>query len=452
MRWHVRSVLLSASLLSQAASASKPNIILFLCDDLGYGDVGCYGQKIIPTPNIDRLAKHGLRFTDGYAASPVCSPSRTSLMLGLHTGHTPIRMNVDANLSPGDQTVAEVLHSAGYRTAIFGKWGIGTQGGTGMPNKKGFDTFLGYASTYAAHNSYPDRLNRNDSWIAIPGNHLIKPNLSDKKGTYSNDLFVKEAKRFIAGKSSKPFFLYLPVTLPHPNNEEPPGKRLEIPSDAPFHERNWLQTNKNYGAMVARIDRYVGELEVALRACGHLDDTLVIFTSDNGPHAIDGNHTAFFKSNGPLRGAKRDLYEGGIRVPFIFSWPNHIRAGKSSSLPITFYDILPTLAEVGGGKYKKTDGVSIVDELLRPARSRAQKVHDYLYWEFYEGGRWQQAVRIGKFKVVRPNTTSAIEVYDLSKDLGERHDLAKQRPDLLQQGAGLFRTARTKPAKAVSPY
>src|SRR6185369_7948580 len=315
----------STTVVAQQFPARKANIILILADDLGFGDLGCYGQKLIKTPNLDQLAAEGIRFTQVYASAPVCAPSRASLMTGLHQGHAYIRGNNDSNgqrvsLRPQDTAIAQVLKSAGYRTGIIGKWGLGEPDTDGIPNKKGFDYFFGYLNQNLAHNYYPDYLWRNSEKVQLRGK------------SYSPDLFGKEALDFIRRESKNPFFLYLAYTLPHANNElnRKSGNGMEIPSDEPYSNEKWTQPNKNFAAMVTKLDHQVGEIVALLKTLKLDDNTILIFSGDNGPQGTDeGNYNAgFFNSTGGLRGLKRSLYEGGIREPMIIRWPGRIKVGS----------------------------------------------------------------------------------------------------------------------------
>ena len=366
--------------------ARRPNIIFILADDLGYGDVGCYGQERIQTPRIDQLAREGVRFTDCYSGSTVCAPSRCCLMTGLHTGHARIRGNADVPLRPEDQTVAETLKAAGYATGIVGKWGLGNAGTTGIPNRQGFDEWFGYLDQTLAHNYYPPTLWRNEREVPLLGNQNGATN------EYSHDLFTREAEAFIRRHAGGPFFLYLAYTIPHANNElgAKTGNGMEVPSDVPYTDQPWPQPEKNKAAMITRMDRDIGHLMDVLEELDIEEDTIVFFSSDNGPHKEGGIAPAFFGSSGPLRGIKRAMYDGGIRVPMIVRWPGRTPAGAVSDYPWAFWDFLPTAAQLGGAPIPKgLDGLSVVPALLgQPGPER-----EYLYWEFHEGG-FSQALRM----------------------------------------------------------
>ncbi|HKS37383.1 MAG TPA: arylsulfatase, partial [Verrucomicrobiae bacterium] len=320
----------------------KPNIIFILADDLGYGDLGCYGQKKIKTPNLDRLAAEGMRFTQCYAGSTVCAPSRASLMTGRHTGHARIRGNERVPLKPEDVTVAETLKPLGYATGIIGKWGLGNEGTTGIPNKQGFDEWFGYLDQVHAHNYYPDHLWRNE------GQWSLAANAGGKKGEYTHDFFTRAALNFLKMNQKQPFFLYLAYTIPHANNElgRKTGNGMETPGDAPYSGEQWPQPEKNKAAMIARLDGDIGKILNRLKELKLDQDTVIFFSSDNGPHREGGVDPKFFESSGPLRGIKRDLYEGGIRVPMIARWPGRIKAGALSDQVWAFWDFLPTAAEL----------------------------------------------------------------------------------------------------------
>jgi arylsulfatase A-like enzyme len=423
-------------------AARRPNILFILADDLGYGDVGCYGQKQIRTPNLDRLAAQGIRFTQCYAGSTVCAPSRCALMTGRHTGHCTIRGNALIPLQTEDVTVAEVLKAAGYSTALIGKWGLGEPGTSGIPNRKGFDYFFGYLNQVHAHNYYPDYLWRNQEKVPLEGN-VVKDGVASRRAQYSHDLFTREALSFLQRHQDKPFFLYLAYTIPHANNERgsAEGNGMEVPSDAPYSDKYWPQAQKNHAAMITRLDADIGRLLKRLQELGLEDHTTVFFSSDNGPHKEGGADPQFFHSAGPLRGYKRDLYEGGIRVPMLVRWPGKIKAGTVSDQVWAFWDFLPTAAELAGTKTPRgLDGLSVVPTLLGAGE---QKQHQHLYWEFHEGGS-QQAVRMGDWKAVRLKLGAPLELYDLKKDVSEKNNVAAAHPEVVAKMEDFLKGARTE--------
>jgi arylsulfatase A-like enzyme len=425
-----------------------PNIIFILADDLGYGDLGCYGQNKIKTPNIDRLAEEGMRFTQCYAGSTVCAPSRCCLMTGVHTGHARIRGNARVPLELLDLTVAEILKPAGYRTAAIGKWGLGNEGTTGIPNKHGFDEWFGYLDQTHAHNYYPEFLWRNERQWQVRGN------ANGQKGDYSHDWFTRTSTNFIRINRMSPFFLYLAYTLPHANNELK-DKGMEVPSDAPYSKETWPQQEKNKAAMITRLDTDVGKILNKLEELKLDQDTIVFFSSDNGPHKEGGVDPKFFESSGSLRGIKRDLYEGGIRVPMIVRWPGRIKAGSTNDQVWAFWDFLPTAAELAGVKPPKgIDGISVVPALLGMKQTNQ---HEYLYWEFHERG-FQQASRMGDWKALKLATNKPVELYNLKTDPGEKGNIADKHPDVVAKIEEYFKTARTdskdwpiKPASEQDP-
>lgn len=428
--------------IAAAAGPKRPNIVFILADDLGYGDLGCYGQERIRTPNIDRLAARGKRFIQCYAGSTVCAPSRCSLMTGLHSGHGRVRGNALVPLRPEDVTIAEVLKLAGYATGIFGKWGLGEPGTTGLPNRQGFDEWFGYLNQHHAHNYYPEYLWKNEQDYRLEGNEEKgKSNYAIKTVQYAPDLFTREALDFLDRHKSGPFLLFLTSTLPHANNERgrAEGNGMEVPSDAPYSAEPWPQVEKNHAAMITRLDGDVGRVLDRLRALGLEDDTIVFFTSDNGPHKEGGADPAFFRSSGPLRGFKRALYDGGIRVPMIVRWPGHLEAGSVSDAVWAFWDVLPTLAELAGVPAPSgIDGVSQVPTILGEGKPAPR---EFLYWEFHEGG-FKEAVRTGDWKAVRPGSGKPLELYNLKDDIGEKHDVAAKHPDVVARIEAYLRTAR----------
>lgn len=435
-----RNFLASVGAASGLAPAppSRPNIIFILADDLGYGVPGCYGQKRVQTPNLDRIAAEGMKFSQAYAGSTVCAPSRCTLMTGLHTGHARTRGNKypDLPLRPGDVTVAELLKKAGYRTGLFGKWSLGGLGSAGYPTRKGFDEWFGFFSQSHAHNYYPEHL--------LDGEHafLLRGNLGAKKQDYAHDLFTERALKFVESQSRQPFFLHICYTIPHANNEmgRDTGDGMEVPSYEPYHNESWPKQEKGFAAMVTRMDRDIGRLLEALKKTGADRNTLLLFSSDNGPHREGGHNPDFFDDNGPLRGIKRDLYEGGIRVPALARWPDRIKPGQTSSHVWAFWDFLPTACELAGvGAPPGLDGISFLPALL----GKPQRKHDYLYWEFHERG-FGQAVRLGDWKAVRKDPRAPVELYDLASDIAETRDLAAANPAVVKRVSEIFRTARTE--------
>jgi arylsulfatase A-like enzyme len=433
-----------------ADPSQRPNVILILADDLGYGDVGCFGQTQIQTPNLDRLAREGLRFTDFYAGSTVCAPSRCVLMTGYHTGHCSIRGNSKQNLRPEEITVAEVLKNAGYRTALFGKWGLGHEGTSGVPTRQGFDAFFGYLDQHHAHNYYPAFLMFNEFRFplknVVPGEGDFGSGVATTKAEYSHDLIAAEALKWLdEQKKDQPFFLYLAFTTPHANNEA--GKKgMEVPDLGPYADKHWPEPQKAHAAMIARMDADIGRVFDKLQELSVDDNTLVFFSSDNGPHAEGGNDPQFNDSNGPLKGIKRDLTDGGIRVPTLARWPGKIPAGKTSSFVGNFADVLPTLAELADASDKvpsDLDGISFVPTLL--GKSDEQKQHDYLYWAFYERGGGQ-AVRMGKWKAVQQPLTTPVRLYDISQDIGEERDVAADHAEVVAQATAAM-TAAYRPSE-----
>jgi arylsulfatase A-like enzyme len=436
--WSILTTVLAACATCQFVQGAiadekprQPNIIFIMADDLGYGDLGAYGQQKLKTPNIDRLAADGMRFTDFYSGSTVCAPSRCVLMTGLHTGHCHIRGNADAYLQAEHITVAEVLKGAGYTTGLSGKWGLGDPGTPGIPTRQGFDHFFGYLNHVHAHNYFPAYLYRGEERVplrnVVPGEGDYGSGVATKRVDYSSDLIVQDALEFIAKNKAAPFFLFLSYTIPHANNEAE-DRGMEINDVGVFGARDWPAAEQGFAAMMARLDSDIGRLMQQLGTLGIDQNTVVFFTSDNGPHEEGGHDPLFFDSNGPLRGIKRTLYEGGIRIPMIVRWPGHVPAGTTSSHAAYFADFLPTAAEIAGVEPPPgLDGKSF----LPAAVGREQAAHELLYWEFYEGG-FSQAVRFGRWKAVRAGEgDKPIEIYDLETDPGEHVDVAAAHPDLV---------------------
>lgn len=445
MKWFSSFIVLGLMINSAHADAHQPNIIFIMADDLGYGDLGCYGQKRIQTPNLDQMAKEGMKFTQFYAGSTVCAPSRCVLMTGYHTGHCFIRGNGKDNLRPKDITVADVLKKAKYTNGLVGKWGLGHEGSKGVPTKQGFDYFYGYLDQHHAHNYYPSFLLRNEERVKlrniVPGEGTWGQGVATKKVDYSHDLMAAEATKFINDNKDKRFFLYLALTIPHANNEAR-KKGMEVPDLGIYKEKDWPEAQKGHAAMITRMDSDIGKLFAQLKELGIDDNTVVFFTSDNGPHREGGNDPDFNDSNGPLRGTKRNLTEGGIRVPMIVRWPKHIKAGSQSDFIGCFQDVMPTLADLAGVSQhvpKDIDGISFAPALLG---AKDQKAHDSLYWAFYERGG-ATALRMGPWKVVQQPINTTPRLYNLAKDINESNNLAKQYPDRLNKMVQLMKAEYT---------
>jgi len=437
----------SLSCTSNSKVPEKPNIIYILADDLGYGDLGCYDQEIIRTPHIDKLALQGLKFTQHYAGSTVCAPSRCSLMTGLHTGHTYVRGNRATKpmgqlpLPESTVTVAKSLKNAGYSTALIGKWGLGGPGSVGIPNKQGFDYFYGYLCQRHAHNYYPEFLFRNDERVPLSGNRVDNSRgdgagVAIERTQYTHDLIADEALQFVKTNAKNPFFLYLALTIPHANNEAG-GEGMEVPDYGAYADKEWPDAQKGHAAMISRMDRDGGRLLVQLEELGILNNTLVIFTSDNGPHREGGADPEFFNSNGQLRGIKRDLYEGGIRVPMIAHWPDEIEPGTVSQHISAFWDFMPTACEIAGVDVPQDiDGISFLPTLT--GNSKEQAEHENLYWEFHEAKYTKQAVRYKNWKLVKLDPSGPAELYNLDTDIEEKHDVSQDHPEILQKAEEMF--------------
>ena len=433
-----------------AQRAAALNILLIHADDLGYGDVGAYGQSRFETPSLDRLAREGTRFTQYYSGSTVCAPSRATLMTGLHTGHAWIRGNGDIPLRDADQTVAMSLRTAGYRTAVIGKWGLGGPGTSGAPDRKGFEYSFGFLDHRHAHRQYTDHLFRNGERVAV-----------DVERGYVNDLFTEETLQFIERSGDTPFFVYLNYTVPHAELRAPAesverfkGRFPETPfvnekadarqagatiDAASLGYRSQPAPRATFAAMIHRMDRDIGRIADSIRARGLEQRTLILFTSDNGPHREGGADPQFFRSAGGLRGIKRDLYEGGIRVPMIARAPGIVPAGRVSDHVWSHWDVFPTIAELAGAAAPSgLDGRSAASAL----RGRSQASSEFLYWEFHERG-FQQAVRMGKWKAVRLKPDAPLELYDLDADEGETRDVAAGHPEVIAKVEQYLKTART---------
>lgn len=439
-------ILFAATVVGAAtfgATQEKPNIIFIMADDLGQRDLGCYGQENIRTPNLDGMAVQGTRFTQCYAGASVCAPSRSVLMTGLHTGHSRVRNNSSrvSNLSDGgripllnqDVTVAEVLKSAGYATGITGKWGLGEPGTTGVPNRQGFDQWLGFLNQRHAHTYYPEYIWRNERF------EIVRGNMGRYEGQWVHDLFTAFALDFIRKHQDGPFFLYLPYTVPH--------GRYEVPDDRPYTDKPWPTDAKNYAAMVTRLDSDVGKVFTLLKNLDIDERTIVFFCSDNGATFT----RAPFHSAGPFRGRKGNLYEGGIRTPMIVRWPGRIEAGRMSHQVWAFWDFLPTAAELAGVPVPSgIDGISMAPALL----GGKQQDHEFLYWETPAGG-YSQAVRHGSWKAIRTRWGGPLELYHLGRDIGEQNDVAVRHPELVEKFEAFMKASHVEsehwPTPAVRP-
>ncbi len=443
---------LVAILFSTAAgtslAAEPPNVIFILADDLGYGDLGSYGQQVIRTPRLDRMAVEGIRFTQFYAGATVCAPSRSVLMTGQHMGHTHVRGNAPGpdmtaqSLRDEDLTVAEVLKSAGYSTALFGKWGLGEVGLEGHPLKQGFDEFFGYLNQVHAHNYYPEFLWRNLEKVSLRNKVERVDRVyggfaggwATERNEYSHDVIMREALKWIEGQKDSPFFLYLALTIPHANNEGTRATRdgAEVPEYGIYEHEDWPNPDKGQAAMITRMDRDVGVLLDRLADLGVDKKTLVMFSSDNGPHNESNHDLLKFHPSGELRGIKRALYEGGIRVPFLAWWPGTIQPGRVSPHIGYFGDLMATVADLAGADLPANiDSISFAPTLT--GGPGEQVAHDFLYWEFYEGGS-SQAVRMREWKGVRkPMLTGGIELYDVSRDPSEKYNVARNYPDVVKE-------------------
>lgn len=438
----------------------QPNIIFILADDLGIGDVTPYGQKLIRTPNLDHMQQHGTRFTNAYAGTAVSAPSRASLLTGQHTGHTHIRGNLrhdpegQVAMPDSTYTMARMFKDAGYSTGCFGKWGLGYPGSESDPTKVGFDKFYGYNCQTLAHDYYPDHLWADSTRVEFSENY------NQAEGTYSADHIHGKALDFIRSHADAPFFTFLSYTLPH--------AELIVPDDSVYQyycsvipkadDQAWKAKNPNivgaygdterplasFATMVTKLDGYVGDVMNLLDSLGIADNTLVIFTSDNGPHREGGANPDYFQSYGPYRGIKRDLYEGGIHMPMLAVWPGKVPAGVDNDHMLAFWDVMPTFAELAGFDYKApTDGISFVPSLLG---LKGQAEHPFLYWEFHEGGG-KQAMRMGQWKGVKLNVgkpgETRFELYDLTTDIHEDNDVAAQHPEVVARMEQMMDSVRT---------
>ena len=451
----------SVLFLTGNAAARSPNIIYILADDLGYGDLSCYGQDVLRTPHLDRLAAEGVRFTRHYAGSTVCAPSRCVLMTGLHTGHARIRGNGPGRLKDEDVTFATRLREAGYHSGAFGKWGIGNPPPLEDPNRHGFDEFYGYVNMFHAHNFYPEFLVHNGErvplrnrlfpeWKAQQTPEREGRGVAEVAVDYAPALIRDTMLDYIRSHRNEPFFVYYALNIPHANNEAGGEERIgrngmRVPDWGDFAENEWPAQEKGFASMIHAIDSDVGAVLALLEELELDEETLVMFSSDNGPHQEGGHRVDFFNSNGALRGKKRDLYEGGVRVPFIARWPGTIPAGRVEDTISGFQDIFPTVLELAGVPNETaTDGISLAPAMLgRPNQGQ----RDYLYWEFFEQGG-KRAALMGNWKAVQlglqRNPDGPIALFNLEDDPGEVKDLAGERPELVQRARRIFQTAHTE--------
>jgi len=446
---------------NQKAESQKPNIVYILADDLGYGDLSSYGQIFFSTPNIDKLAESGLKFTRHYSGSTVCAPSRSSLLTGQHTGHTFIRGNREVQpegqhpMEAEAYTLAEALQDAGYVTGAFGKWGLGYPGSVGDPNNQGFDEFFGYNCQRLAHHYYPYHLWHNQEKIMLEGNEGFKAE------QYGPDVIHEQALKFLENNKDKPFFMFYPSLIPHAEMFAPEEYMEKYRGKfEPENSYQGVDSGENYrlgpygsqpesraatAAMINVLDDQVGEIVAKLNELDIYENTIIMFTSDNGPHKEGGANPDYFNSSGPLKGYKRDLYEGGIRVPMIAVWKGKIQAGTETGHPSAFWDVFPTVAEITGAQTPENmDGISFLPTLLGKDN---QQQHDYLYWEFHElGGR--QALQKGDWKLVKYNVLdpekTTTELYNLSNDLGEESNVAEQHPEIVEELSEIMKNARTE--------
>lgn len=445
-------LVINSSQISLAAD-ERPNIIYIMTDDLGYGDLGCFGQKVIQTPRLDQMASEGLRMTDHYAGHTVCRPSRLVLWTGKHSGTTGLIGNRDWSLTGTEATIPKLLQAAGYATGGVGKWALGNVEtpedihNAGHPNNNGFDYWFGYLNQGNAHNFYPTHLWENDRQVPLAGNVLsddpqARGRVSTVRETYSHDLMTDAALEFVRRNRERPFLLHVHWTIPHANNEggRVLGDGMEIPDYGPYADRDWPNPEKGFAAMITRMDADVGRLLDLLKELEIDDNTVVFFTSDNGPHQ-EGNHKVdFFDSSGPLKGFKRSMHEGGIRVPMIVRWPGVIAAGTESDHPTAAWDFLPTACELAGVEPPaEIDGISIVPTLQ--GHPEDQPRHEYLYWASSEGAT-SVGVRRGHWKLVRYRDnqratgaagTSNWRLYNLASDIGEENDIAAAHPEVVKE-------------------
>lgn len=451
------TIVLLLLVASQSFAADRPNLIWIMADDLGYGDLGCYGQKVITTPHLDQMAREGMRFTHFYAGATVCAPSRSVLMTGQHHGHTRVRGNAgDKNpiaqaLRPDDITVARMLKQSGYRTALIGKWGLGDIGAAapGLPRQQGFDEFFGYLNQQHAHNHFPSFLWKNEQKVSLP--NKITPvgehgaGYATEAVQFADDLFTDAALKFVADNKSQPFFLYWCMVIPHANNERTRALKngAHVPDFGPYADKDWPDPDKGQAAMISRLDGYVGRMLKQLRDLGLAENTLVIFTSDNGPHHESNHDLARFNPAGPFSGTKRSLTDGGIRVPLIAWWPTRVAAGVESDHVGYFGDWMATAADLAQTTLPPDrDSISFAPTLLGNRAKQPQ--HQFLYWEFHEGGFKQAALYQGRWKGIRTLGPEArVALYDQQADIVEKTNVADQHPEIAARIGTFLSSART---------
>ncbi len=451
-------IVVVARTLAAASDGERPNLIWIMADDLGYGELGCYGQRSIQTPSLDQMASEGLCFTHFYAGATVCAPSRCVLMTGQHQGRTRVRGNAGAEnangqaLRAGDTTIADVLKHAGFRTALVGKWGLGDVGpaDSGLPRKHGFDEFVGYLNQVHAHNHFPEFLWRNEEQIPLP-------NVVQRVGTsgagyatkavqFADDFLADEAMKFVVENQGERFFLYWSLSIPHANNEQTAALKngADVPEWGVYADKDWPEPDKGHAAMITRLDGYVGRLMALLRSLHLENETLVLFTSDNGPHDESNHDLARFRPTGSFSGIKRSLTDGGIRVPMVAWWPRTIRPGTRSDHVAYFGDWMATASELAHGTMPKDcDSISFVPTLV--GNPQGQRKHEFLYWEFHEGGFQQAALYRGRWKGIRSGDPDApLLLYDLDADVAERTDVADVHPEIVARIRDFLNSARTE--------
>ncbi len=443
--------------LTPSRAAEKPNLIWILADDLGYGDLGCYGQKVTQTPNLDRMAREGLRFTHFYSGATVCAPSRSVLMTGQHHGRTRVRGNgggLAQALRAEDTTVAKVLQQAGYKTALIGKWGLGDIGAAevGRPGRQGFDYFFGFLNQQHAHNHFPDFLWRNEERVALPNvvTHVGESGAgyATEPKVFADALFTDEALKFVAENKGGPFFLYWSMVVPHANNERTKALKdgAEVPGYGDYAKETWPNPDKGQAQMITLLDGYVGRMLEELKKQGLADNTLVIFTSDNGPHDESNHDLTRFSPAGPYSGIKRSLTDGGIRVPCIAWWPGRVPAGVESAHVAYFGDWMATAAELASAELPEgRDSVSFAPTLL--GKGAAQAKHEFLYWEFHERGFSQAVLYQGRWKGLRERSlTAPLALYDQQNDPAEKTNVAAEHPDIVAKLDDYLKFARSESA------